>query len=722
MTDPLLNNVVIANTIQSDPGSGSFNYIIIRPSQVGRSPTLQFRGGSYYYGRIEFQDENSQVKAVIRSDASTALRFDMMENPLGIMITRSGGIPVNFFTPNSELRDASYNLMIGPYGLGPRVVSSSLTSVGTLSSLAVNGDCTLGNVKINNSTQKMGINVTNPQFSLDIVGDCNITGAYKLNGTDLVSETALASSIKSSSLESLGTLGSLSVIGDSTITGSINCSDTITTNNMVIHDFLTVGDPEDPLDVLGLTVLSKSSFQNDLNAINVYAQSVYTSGSYKIDNIDVLTSDTLGIGIVNSSLTSVGQLNSLTVIGDVNIDSNTLVVDSVNNRVGVLAATPSYPFVVIGSSGLNVDTNGNVGLGQNPGTYKLSVTGQSSFYGSVGITGNFRANTTGIYCPSATKYVGIGTDVPTVQLDVNGDMLVSSKTIGNNVLVVKSTNELVGIRTASPQYPLHVTGDINTSTFYRVQDTNVLSKTTLGSTVLASSLTSVGTLSSLNVSGTVTFGGLTPANGGFSLCTGGFSFATTATGATDPDPGYPRDIKCQKYGIAVVGGTKTDTLSLSGLMSSTNTTAPSTASHIGYSTLESLNTTVTVVSGTTYNLGLSLGPGVWNLYGQFHIISDDNTTSAYLDKVEMSFKTDVSMRPSTIGNKQNYMVKTIGRNFAFEEIYSDVLHTTVFLSATTSYNFNLKITTTTGTFKIMPQGWYAGQTNDLTYFRAIRIA
>src|SRR5210317_106646 len=54
-----------------------------------------------------------------------------------------------------------------------------------------------------------------------------------------------------------------------------------------------------------------------------------------------LTGDTLSVDAAQTQITSVGTLDSLTVSGDLTIDTSTLVVDSTNNRVGILDATPA---------------------------------------------------------------------------------------------------------------------------------------------------------------------------------------------------------------------------------------------------------------------------------------------------------------------------------------------------------------------------------------------
>ena len=70
-----------------------------------------------------------------------------------------------------------------------------------------------------------------------------------------------------------------------------------------------------------------------------------------------------------------------------------------------------------------------------------------------------------------------------------------------------STAGLVGIGTNSPGEVLDVTGNINVTGVYKIDDINVFdSNTTLTSTVVGSSLTSVGTLTSLTMGGDIAMG------------------------------------------------------------------------------------------------------------------------------------------------------------------------------------------------------------------------
>jgi len=75
---------------------------------------------------------------------------------------------------------------------------------------------------------------------------------------------------------------------------------------------------------------------------------------------------------------------------------------------------------------------------------------------------------------------------------------------GTDWLTILSSG-YVGVGTTSPLYNLDVVGSLNISTgnTYKINGTNVLSSTTLGSGVTNSSLTSVGTLTSLTVTNNI---------------------------------------------------------------------------------------------------------------------------------------------------------------------------------------------------------------------------
>ena len=78
-------------------------------------------------------------------------------------------------------------------------------------------------------------------------------------------------------------------------------------------------------------------------------------------------------------------------------------------------------------------------------------------------------------------------------------------TLEDSIYIANDGN--VGIGVTNPSKKFEVVGDIDATTDYNINGTQVLSSTTLGSSVVNSSLTSVGTLSSLNVNGATSFDG-----------------------------------------------------------------------------------------------------------------------------------------------------------------------------------------------------------------------
>jgi len=90
------------------------------------------------------------------------------------------------------------------------------------------------------------------------------------------------------------------------------------------------------------------------------------------------------------------------------------------------------------------------------------------------------------------------------------DKTTNNLSVSNNVLV----GNRIGVNNSNPAYAIDVTGSVNTTTGYRINGTQVLTSTTLGSTVTTSSLTSLGVLTSLSVSGTANFNSSLTANAG----------------------------------------------------------------------------------------------------------------------------------------------------------------------------------------------------------------
>jgi hypothetical protein len=81
-----------------------------------------------------------------------------------------------------------------------------------------------------------------------------------------------------------------------------------------------------------------------------------------LDATKLTVGATLPSNVLASSLTSVGTLASLAVTGDLTVDTDTLKVDSANNRVGIGTTSPGYNLAISGASPvLNLNGTGTTG-------------------------------------------------------------------------------------------------------------------------------------------------------------------------------------------------------------------------------------------------------------------------------------------------------------------------------------------------------------------------
>jgi hypothetical protein len=208
----------------------------------------------------------------------------------------------------------------------------------------------------------------------------NVGKTYKINGTDVLSNTTLGSGVNNSSLTSVGTLGQLNVTGVSTL------GVTSTTN-------LT----SQQLNVSGITTLGITSATNlTSQQLNVSGISTFTSGPVLIGGgtSTGTAGQVLQVTGINSSVYIGGSLG----IGNTNPGATLNVVPTESSIAGLFSGTTSSDMVRITQLG-----TGNalvVEDSANPDSSPFVVTGIGS--------------------------VGIGTASPTFTADIAGDARVTS--------------------------------------------------------------------------------------------------------------------------------------------------------------------------------------------------------------------------------------------------------------------------------------------------------
>ncbi|MEK7115740.1 MAG: hypothetical protein AAB862_02220, partial [Patescibacteria group bacterium] len=220
-----------------------------------------------------------------------------LQNFTAVNSTTTNATTTSFFsTTASSTNLYATSLAVGGATLGNTTIGGTLSVTGasTLSStLSVSGLSSLSGAA---STTRLSI------FDTAYFGGTATTtvsqtavnlptgGTYQINSANVLSNNTLGAGVLSSSLTSLGTLSSLAVSGLSSLSGAAS------TTRLSIFDTAYFGGT-------ATTTVSQT-------AVNLP-----TGGTYQINSANVLSNNTLGAGVLSSSLTSLGTLSSLAVSG-----------------------------------------------------------------------------------------------------------------------------------------------------------------------------------------------------------------------------------------------------------------------------------------------------------------------------------------------------------------------------------------------------------------------
>lgn len=390
-------------------------------------------------------------------------------------------------------------------------------------SLSVKSNTNLGNTVVVDSLKKcFGINTSEPAYTVDVVGDVNLTeeSMFSISGSNCLSESSLGTSVLYSSLRSVGDLSELVVSGVTTLD-----TPTLVINTRTHRVGMGTNIPAQMLHVVG--------------NLNVDSNSYYTCGKTTVETstsdgvttttsgIHVLSGSELGTGVTASHLTSLGTLTSSTYVsGDVCVTG--LLVSGGRNLLDVIDQnTELVKDVVVTESVTCADGALYVGSG-----YVGFGGPVSTSNGYVCVAGNLSATEYHIGESSTLTRTQLGTSVTDSSLTKLGtlpELVVQGKS-NLNLLIAQSSH--VGIGVLDPSYSVNVVGSTNSSLGYTYNSEKLLYSSKLGSSVTSSSLTSIGTLSSLQVDGNLLVG----------TSTLSVSPSTNYVGIGTVLPQYPMDV------------------------------------------------------------------------------------------------------------------------------------------------------------------------------------
>ena len=393
-----------------------------------------------------------------------------------VEVAESGGtVTVGLPSTVSGLTTVSAGTITGTSGVGGTLTTAAqtnITSVGTLSGLTVGGDASVtGDLTIADDGLKLattntaghvlvndGTNFNPVAFS----GDVTIAS----NGAVTIAAGSVENSMLAGGITNANLAGSIS---QDKLAGGI-------TNGKLANSTITVSDGSTTTAVaLGGTV----TYSGTSNEVEVSESSgtitvglpATVSGLTEVSAGTITGTNVAGTltTAAQAAITSVGTLTSLGVSGDLTVDTNSLKVDSTNNRVGIGTATPSHTLDVEG----NANVTGNVIGGA------LCVAGAFDLPTAAGTAGQIICTDGGgnwVYATDATTSAA-GNDTE-IQFNNSGDFGASSNlTFASNVLAAPTV-------------------------------TATTLNGTLG-TAAQANVTSVGNLTSLCVAGGLTVGGAT---------------------------------------------------------------------------------------------------------------------------------------------------------------------------------------------------------------------
>lgn len=320
------------------------------------------------------------------------------------------------------------------------------------------------------------------------------------------------------------------------VTGSISITDTLKTNTLHVKNLITDNGPLAALgEWAGIT-------ESDINGKGFSwthgtgaAQLMYRTGnriwtnanidlhpssSYNIDNIPVITSNSLGSSIVSSNLRKVGPLNSLTVIGDANI-GEFVFVDTTSFRVGIGTEEPNASLSIIDN---NVELGfgspeiglGHIGTYSNhtfdivtDGTSRVSIKNNGAVH-----IGNAERKNGELYVHGTLYADNIISDTRIERSTPIEFVTTQHNSVYGKGLLWTGNGETkyLTLEPNPDRVYCSVPIGLSNQAAYFIGDNAVLSKTVLGPTVQESSLTSVGILNQLRVAGQTELDSITTNN------------------------------------------------------------------------------------------------------------------------------------------------------------------------------------------------------------------
>jgi hypothetical protein len=337
---------------------------------------------------------------------------------------------------------------------------TKIVFIGTRNSDISNTWLSDGSDVYNNSSEHIGIGMSQPQHRLDVSGTTRLMGNTTICGS-VISQGFTASSITSDSASINGSL----TANSTTICGSV-VSQSLTTSSATILGSTTICGTLYVTDIFGVTVNTEGGGGSSQWSDSPEADKIYYSGKVAIGkDIPSKSLDVSGDAQIDSDAIIKGNTTicGSTVVQDISVNGQATIVGS-TTICGTLFVSDISGISFGNTSKWNDSTvlnqiyyDGSVGIGKTIAFSELDVSGSASMsrnltVGSTVSTYKLAVTTSADICGTLT----VGNIIcPALGIGVSGEVSWKGGNEPNEIYY--SGN--VGIGNSSPLYPLDVAGD-----------------------------------------------------------------------------------------------------------------------------------------------------------------------------------------------------------------------------------------------------------------------